>query len=338
MNLSISLTVTVCGGRRTFRPPRHAARSAARASASDCTKKDATAANAAPARCWSTAGGFNSCLALAVSHVARCFSIEASRAATYCIRCRPPSSPMTACSADSVARPDHERDRLIQEAQAGDDPRARARRHERQPLPLRAYAGITEAVLEAQQTSPRPTRGARMKTSITSDPRPSPMPSRLGRTRMPPISRVVQSARPDEGRRNPAEPSRRCHASARARPHRTYGAWRIRIGAQVRNADLAHDPDFCQLVSRHCRGAVVRRLGAASQCPRPFGWQSPASGRAVDIFTTRQALQQTPAGSGCDGRHGENACTPCSAGARPALPPSVGFLRSRGRTRRVVEI
>jgi len=107
----------------------------------------------------------------------------------------------------------------------------------------------------------------------------------------------------------------------------------IRIGALVRNADLAHDPispgPIPRLPRRFCpaprRSFAMPRPSAAICC----------SGRDVDISTTppapatnaRRARVAMPAAARTD-------CTPCSAGATPASHPSVGFLRAACRPRR----
>ena len=59
---------------------------------------------------------------------------------------------MTAFSAGSARPPDHERDRLIQEGQAGDDPERIREGMSGNLCRCGAYAGITDAVLDAQKS------------------------------------------------------------------------------------------------------------------------------------------------------------------------------------------
>ena len=95
----------------------------------------------------------------------------------------------------------------------------------------------------------------------------------------------------------------------------------VRIGALVRNADLAHDPDFARRFPGGRRGAAVRRVGAASQ-RRDRRRQSAAADALRLFLRRRQRLQQarlparaaTPAAA-------RTGCTPSSAGARAASRP-----------------
>ena len=145
---------------------------------------------------------------------------------------------------------------------------------------------------------------------------------RRGRTGRGLSRRRHQPARPDEGRHRASEPSGRRLAPARARPHRTSARWRRphrRAGSQCRSRARS---GFRQVLSRDRRGAAVRRLGAASQC-RDRRRQSAAADALRIFLRCRQRLQQAPAGRGLRcARRREPACTPCSAGARPASPPT----------------
>ena len=79
----------------------------------------------------------------------------------------------------------------------------------------------------------------------------------------------------------------------------------VRIGALVRNADLAHDADFRKIVSRDCRSAAVGRFGAASQC-RDRRRQSDAANALRIFLRPASACNKREPGSGCDARGGEN--------------------------------
>ena len=74
--------------------------------------------------------------------------------------------------------------------------------------------------------------------------------------------------------------------------------------------------------SRGRRGAAVRRLGAASQCRD--GRRQSAAAHAVRVFLRcRQRLQQARNRARAAMRAAARpGCTPCSAGARPASPPT----------------
>ena len=116
-----------------------------------------------------------------------------------------------------------------------------------------------------------------------------------------------QPARPDEGRRHPARAARRHHAHLPGLDQiETLPDGGVRIGALVRNADLAHDRGFRPRLSRGRRGAAVRRVGAACATPRPSAATS-CSARAAPTSTTSPApaTSASPA-AGCDALGGEN--------------------------------
>ena len=118
-----------------------------------------------------------------------------------------------------------------------------------------------------------------------------------------------------------ARPPGRRHAPAGARPRsRRLPDGGLRIGALVRNADLAHDPDFAATLSGRRRSAAVRRLGAAAQ--RRDRRRQPAAAHALRLFLRhRQRLQQARARRGLRrAAAARTGCTPCSAGARAASP------------------
>ena len=131
-----------------------------------------------------------------------------------------------------------------------------------------------------------------------------------------------QPARPDEGRhqrvRTVWSTSRVCRGSiaSSASPMAA-----LRIGALVRNADLAHDRGFREVLSGDRRGVAFRRVGAACATPRPSAAIC-CSGRDAPISMTppAPATSASPARAAMRGL-AKTACTPCSAGARPASPP-----------------
>ena len=131
-----------------------------------------------------------------------------------------------------------------------------------------------------------------------------------------------QSARPDEGRhqrvRTVWSMSRACPGSTASRRLPDGG---IRIGALVRNADLAHDPDFARSYPAVAEALLVRRISATAQC-RDRRRQSAAADAMRIFLRHRQRLQQARARHRlrCP-RAARTACTRCSAGAMPASPP-----------------
>ena len=96
----------------------------------------------------------------------------------------------------------------------------------------------------------------------------------------------------------------------------------MRIGALVRNADLAHDRGLRPALSGGGRGAAVRRLGAAAQ--RRDRRRQSAAAHALRLFLRRrERLQQTRARRRLRrAAAARTGCTPCSAGASTASPPT----------------
>ena len=64
----------------------------------------------------------------------------------------------------------------------------------------------------------------------------------------------------------------------------------VRIGALVRNADLAHDRDFCPALSGGRRGAAVRSVRAASQ--RRHGRRQSLAADALRVLLRRRKRLQ----------------------------------------------
>ena len=134
--------------------------------------------------------------------------------------------------------------------------------------------------------------------------------------------------------------SGRHHPPSRARPRERWTTAACAIGALVRNADLAHDPES-PVASGRGRGAAVGRLRPAAQCS-DASEPADAVQRTRCACSTRQPLQQARARRGC-ARRVEHAATPFRAGASTASPASIRFLRplvrstpsSRSRARRI---
>ena len=96
----------------------------------------------------------------------------------------------------------------------------------------------------------------------------------------------------------------------------------VRIGAMVRNADLARDARFARAFP-----AVAEALlsGASAQLRNAatVGGNLMQRTRCAYFFDPASACNRREPGSGCDARGGENrGCTPSSAGATPASPPT----------------
>ena len=143
-----------------------------------------------------------------------------------------------------------------------------------------------------------------------------------------------QSSRSDEGQCQPPEPARRHHASSRPRRIGDLPGGGVRIGALIRNAELAHDARFRAALSGRRRGATIGSIGATSQrCHRRR--QSPAAYALRLLLRCRKRLQQarTWRGLRCPRRRQPAACR---HGLERKLhrDASVRFLRAVGRARR----
>ena len=107
----------------------------------------------------------------------------------------------------------------------------------------------------------------------------------------------------------------------------------VRIGALVRNTDLAHDAGLRQALPGGGRGAALRRLGPAAQ--RRDRRRQPAAAHALRLFLRhRQRLQQARARRRLRRPAARTGSMRCSAGASTASPPILRFLRAAGRARR----
>ena len=94
----------------------------------------------------------------------------------------------------------------------------------------------------------------------------------------------------------------------------------VRIGAMVRNADLAHDADFASAFP-----AVAEALlsGASAQLRNAatVGGNLLQRTRCAYFYDVASACNKREPGAGCGARTARTGCTPCSAGARPVSPP-----------------
>ena len=128
---------------------------------------------------------------------------------------------------------------LIDEGQAGDDPERVREGMSGNICRCGAYRGITEAVLEAQKRSCG-TGPEECGMKIFDYVRPATVPEAVAaaaRAGLRLSRRRHQFARPDEGRRHAARPSRRRHALAGPRPPGAPRRWRHadrRAGAERR--------------------------------------------------------------------------------------------------------
>ena len=86
----------------------------------------------------------------------------------------------------------------------------------------------------------------------------------------------------------------------------------VRIGALVRNADLAHDPTFARRFPAVAEALLSGRLGAAAQCRD--GRRQSAAAHALRLFLRRrQRLQQARSPARAATRAAaRTGCTPCS--------------------------
>ena len=93
----------------------------------------------------------------------------------------------------------------------------------------------------------------------------------------------------------------------------------MRIGALVRNADLAHDPDFFRsypaVAEALLSGASAQLRNAAT-----VGGNLLQQTRCAYFHDPASACNRRAPGSGCDALQARTACMPCWAGARPASP------------------
>ena len=168
--------------------------------------------------------------------------------------------------------------------------------------------GITEAVLDAQQTLAGVRAEGRGMNRFDYV-RPATLAEAVAagadaRRRL--SRRRHQPARPDEGRR-------RCAPAAWSTSPACPGLDRIeqlpdggvRIGALVRNADLAHDPDFAR---RFPAVAEALLSGASAQLRNAatVGGNLLQRTRCAYFYDTASACNKREPGAGCDARGGEN--------------------------------
>ena len=157
---------------------------------------------------------------------------------------------------------------LIQEGEAGDDPERVREGMSGNLCRCGAYQGITEAVLEAQKALGAAGRKeSRMKTFDYV--RPATVRDAVAAASEPGAAYLAAGTNLlDLMKGGITRPDRLVDIS------RLPGLDRIedlsdggvRIGALVRNADLAHDRDFCPPLSGRRGSAAVGSVGATSQC------------------------------------------------------------------------
>ena len=173
---------------------------------------------------------------------------------------------------------------LIQEGSGRRRSRARARRHERQSLPLRRLSRNHRGGAGGAEGAGcgRP-QGGRMKTFDYV--RPATIAEAVAAASEPGAAYLAAGTNLLDlmkGGVTPPEPPGRRQPSARPRPHRDLADGGVRIGALVRNADLAHDRGFRPALSGGRRGAAVRRVRAAAQ--RRDGRRQSAAAHALRLF------------------------------------------------------
>ena len=107
----------------------------------------------------------------------------------------------------------------------------------------------------------------------------------------------------------------------------------VRIGALVRNADLARNPDFAKSYPAIAEALLSGASGQLRNAATVGG--NLLQRTRCGYFSTRQRLQQAPAGLGLR-RARRREPSSCRAGLERGLHrhPSVGFLRAAGGARR----
>ena len=221
---------------------------------------------------------------------------------------------------------------LIQEGQAGDDPERVREGMSGNLCRCGAYAGITEAVLDAQRSlaepsGRRPHEQLRLSSGRRRSPRPSRPPPQPGAAYLAAGTNLLDLMKGGIGR---PRPPRRHHPPPGPRPRSSTCRMAACGSARcVRNADLAHDP-----TSRERFPAVAEALlsGASAQLRNAatVGGNLLQRTRCAYFYDVGERLQQArsraPAATRAAARTG---CTPCSAGARAASPPIRPISASR---------
>ena len=157
---------------------------------------------------------------------------------------------------------------LIGEGQAGDDPERVREGMSGNLCRCGAYAGITEAVLEAQKTlAPNRPEARRMK--IFDYVRPASVADAIAAAAEPGAAYLAAGTNLLDlmkGGVTPSGSSCRRHALCRASTASNGCAdGGVRIGALVRNADLAHDADFARAFPAVAEALLSGASRAASQ-------------------------------------------------------------------------
>src|SRR5215468_11110044 len=193
------------------------------------------------------------------------------------------------------ARADHERHRADPRGAGGRRSRARARRHERQSLPLRRLSRDHRSGARGAETPRRGgPEGCGMKTFDYVRPRTV-------------AEAIAAAAEPGSAYLTAGTNLLDLMKGGMARPDRVVDITRLpdldrierlpdggfRIGALVRNADLAHDRDF----ARSFPTVAEALLSGASALQRT---------RCGYFYDPASACNKRTPGAGCDARGGEN--------------------------------
>ena len=159
---------------------------------------------------------------------------------------------------------------LIREGEAGDDPGAHPRRHERQSLPLRRLCRHRRGRARRAEAPCRRRKEGRM--NLFDYVRPASVAEAVAAAAEPGAAYLAAGTNLLDlmkvGAMRPAgwSTSRACPASTASR---RLPMAACRIGAMVRNADLARDRGFRRSLPGGGRGAAVGRLGRSCATPRP---------------------------------------------------------------------
>ena len=198
---------------------------------------------------------------------------------------------------------------LIQEGAGRRRPRARPRRHERQSLPLRRLCGHHRSgARSAERRSPQPTGEARRMNRFDYV-RPATVAEAVAAAAVPGAAYLAAGTNLlDLMKGGVVRPDRLVDVTPlpgldRIEPLPDGG---VRIGALVRNADLAHDRAFRAAPIRPSpkRCCPARRRSCAT--PRPSAAICCSGTRCAYFYDPASACNKREPGTGCDARNGEN--------------------------------
>ena len=196
---------------------------------------------------------------------------------------------------------------LIQEGQAGDDPERVREGMSGNLCRCGAYAGITQAVLDAQQRITRRRQKASGMNRFDYV-RPTTVAEAVAAASQPGAAYLAGGTNlVDLMKGNVARPERLVDLSRLPEldriEHRPDGS--VRIGALVRNADLAHDPMFAR---RFPAVAEALLSGASAQLRNAatVGGNLLQRTRCAYFYDVASACNKRAPGAGCDAHGGEN--------------------------------